>query len=158
MAESIIRNFYKPIKLFCRVHDIELSRKKITNVIPIGRKFANDRAPTDEEIAKVITYHDRRIKPLVLVTCSSGIRLGAWDYLKWKHIEPIWRNDKVVAAKIIVYAGENEIRFYKDEFEKYRNQFGRRPLTKSEIERLDGFLEQLKNMPDNDAGYEEVED
>ncbi len=38
---------------------------------------------------------------------SSGIRLGAWDYLKWKHIIPI--NDEkgeIVAAKIIVYAGE----------------------------------------------------
>jgi hypothetical protein len=35
---------------------------------------------------------------------SSGIRLGAWDYLKWKHVSPI-TNDKgqVVAAKLLVY-------------------------------------------------------
>jgi hypothetical protein len=44
----------------------------------------------------------------VLVTCSSGIRIGAWQYLKWKHVKPIRRNDTIVAAKIIVYAGENE--------------------------------------------------
>ena len=40
---------------------------------------------------------------------SSGIRVGAWNYLKWKHIIPI-KNDKddVIAAKIIVYAGTKE--------------------------------------------------
>jgi hypothetical protein len=33
---------------------------------------------------------------------SSGIRLGAWDYLRWKHIIPM-NNEKgdIIAAKII---------------------------------------------------------
>jgi uncharacterized C2H2 Zn-finger protein len=39
---------------------------------------------------------------------SSGIRVGAWDWLKWKHIIPIERDGAIVAAKIIVYAGEPE--------------------------------------------------
>ena len=39
---------------------------------------------------------------------SSGIRLGAWDYLRWKDIQPLERQGKIVAAKIIVYAGDNE--------------------------------------------------
>ena len=39
---------------------------------------------------------------------SSGIRLGAWDYLRWGNIKPIERDGKVVAAKIIVYAGDEE--------------------------------------------------
>jgi hypothetical protein len=39
---------------------------------------------------------------------SSGIRLGAWDYLKWGHISPIERKGEVVAAKMIVYAEEDE--------------------------------------------------
>jgi len=130
IAESTIRNLYKPIRLFCSVHDIELSWKKITDIIPTGKRVANDRAPTVEEIQRLIGYPDRRIKPLVFTTCSSGIRVGAWEYLKWKHIEPIIRvighgdttfetlkwnhepisqQDKVmVAAKITVYAGENE--------------------------------------------------
>jgi hypothetical protein len=40
---------------------------------------------------------------------SSGIRIGAWDYLKWKHVTPI-KNEKgqIIAAKIIVYAGDVE--------------------------------------------------
>ncbi|MGB8937602.1 MAG: hypothetical protein WCC17_21135, partial [Candidatus Nitrosopolaris sp.] len=108
IAESTVRNFCKPVKLFCEVHEIELSWKKIKNIIPKGRRYANDRAPTREEIGQVIEYPDRRIKPLVLTECSSGIRVGAWEYLKWKHIEPIKRDDRIVAAKIIVYAGEYE--------------------------------------------------
>jgi hypothetical protein len=39
---------------------------------------------------------------------SSGIGLGAWDYLRWKDIQPIERQGKVAAAKIIVYAGDDE--------------------------------------------------
>ena len=40
---------------------------------------------------------------------SSGIRLGAWDYLKWKHITPIHSEaGRVLAGKIIVYAGDSE--------------------------------------------------
>ena len=39
---------------------------------------------------------------------SSGIRLGAWDYLKCGHIRPIEKDGKIVAAKIIVYAGEED--------------------------------------------------
>ena len=39
---------------------------------------------------------------------SSGIRVGAWDFLKWKHIIPIERNGVSVAAKLIVYAGEDD--------------------------------------------------
>jgi hypothetical protein len=37
---------------------------------------------------------------------SSGIRVGAWDYLKWGHVIPVNRNGRIVAAKVIVYAGE----------------------------------------------------
>jgi len=40
--------------------------------------------------------------------CSSGIRLGAWDYLKWSHVTPIIQDDNVVAAKIRVYANDSE--------------------------------------------------
>ena len=37
---------------------------------------------------------------------SSGIRVVAWDWLKWNHIVPIERDIIVVAAKIVAYTGE----------------------------------------------------
>jgi len=43
---------------------------------------------------------------------SPGIRIGAWDYLKWRHVTPI-KDEKtggeVIAAKLLAYAGELEI-------------------------------------------------
>jgi hypothetical protein len=51
-----------------------------------GKKIRDDRAPKIEEISKILEYPDRRIKPIVLTMVSSGIRLGAWNYLKWKNI------------------------------------------------------------------------
>jgi hypothetical protein len=45
---------------------------------------------------------------------SCGIRLGSWDYLHWRHIEPIRRGKegKIVAAKIVVYAGEDDEEYF----------------------------------------------
>jgi hypothetical protein len=111
ISESTIPNYYKPVKLFCDMNDIVINWRLVTRGIPKGRHASEDRVPTIEELKKLLEYPDRRIKPIVLTMLSSGIRLGAWDYLKWKHIFPVKSEDepdKVIAAKIIVYAGENE--------------------------------------------------
>jgi integrase len=105
---STIQNYVKSIKLFCEIADISVPWKKITRGLPRGRNHADDRIPTIEEIQKILDYPDRRIKAIIFTMASSGIRLGAWDYLKWGHIRPITQEDEIVAAKIIVYAGEDE--------------------------------------------------
>jgi hypothetical protein len=50
--------------LFCEVSDISIPWKKITRGLPRARQAANDRAPTIEEIQKIVEYPDRRIKPI----------------------------------------------------------------------------------------------
>ncbi|MGC1932221.1 MAG: hypothetical protein WA667_24885, partial [Candidatus Nitrosopolaris sp.] len=103
-----VRNYVKSIKLFCEMSDIPVPWKKITRGLPKGKKYADDRIPTIEEIRKVVEYPDRRIKAIVYTMASSGIRIGAWDYLQLEHIRPIKKDNEVVAAKLIVYAGEDE--------------------------------------------------
>ena len=105
---STLRNYVKPIKLLCEQLDIPVPWKKILREMPKGRRYANDRAPTLEEIQSLTEYPDRRIKPIVYTMASSGIRLGAWDYLKWGDIFPSTRDGKVIAAKIKVYSCEED--------------------------------------------------
>lgn len=109
ISSSTLRNLHKPIKLFCDMNDILLNWRLIKRGLPPGKRSANDRTPTIDEIHKLMEFGDIRIKPIVLVMISSGIRLGAWHYLKWKHVIPISDpTGKIIAAKLIVYAGEPE--------------------------------------------------
>ena len=111
IAECTISNYYKPIKLFCVMNGIaqSINWKVVSRGLPLGRDAANDRAPTIDEIRKLVEYLNRRIRPIVYTMCSSGIRIGALDDLKWKHVTPL-TNEKgeVVAAKKIVYPGDRE--------------------------------------------------
>jgi integrase len=105
---STVRNYLKSIKLFCEMADLSITWKKISRGLPRAKNYADDRIPSIEEIRKLLEYPDRRLKAIIYTMASSGIRLGAWDYLKWGHIRPIEKDGKILAAKIIVYAGEED--------------------------------------------------
>jgi len=85
ITAGTLRNLFKTIKSFCEITDVDVPWKKISRGLPRCKRYADNRAPTIEEIRNIIEYPDRRIKPIVYVMCSAGIRVGAWDYLKWKH-------------------------------------------------------------------------
>jgi hypothetical protein len=111
LAASTLNTYFMAVKLFYEMNDLAtaINWKRITRGLPRSKFAANDRAPNIEEIRKLVEYPDRRIKAIVYTMCSSGIRLGAWQYLKWKHVIPL-SNDKgeIIAAELIVYAGEPE--------------------------------------------------
>jgi hypothetical protein len=112
IAFSTISNYYKAVKLFVDMNfdNPVVNWRRISKGIPSGRKSANDRAPTLEELKKLSEYPDRRIKPIVYLMASSGIRLGAFDTLRWKDITPLYDESKegIIAAKLVVYPGDNE--------------------------------------------------
>jgi len=117
---STVRNYLKSIKLFCEMADLSIAWKKISRGLPRAKNYSDDRIPTIDEIRKLIEYPDRRLKAIIYTMASSGIRLGAWDYLKWGHIRPIEKDGKVVGAKIIVYAEEEDEYFSFMSAEAYR--------------------------------------
>jgi hypothetical protein len=82
VAVGTIRNYAKSIKLFYEMAHINVAWQKIMRGLPRGRRYADDRAPTLPEIRKMTEYPDRRIKPIVYTMASSGIPVGAWDYLQ----------------------------------------------------------------------------
>jgi integrase len=103
ISTETIRNYYKPIKLFCDMNGILINWKLISKGIKKGNRHSDDRPPTVEEIKKLLDYPDRRIKPIVLIMLSSGIRVSSWDYLKWKDISEIKKDTITVAAKVNVF-------------------------------------------------------
>src|SRR4029078_9632764 len=86
----------KAIKLFVDMNfdNPVINWKKVSKGIPSGRKAANDRAPTISELKKLSEYTDRSINPIVYIMASSGIRLGAFDTIRWKDITPICNESK----------------------------------------------------------------
>jgi hypothetical protein len=57
-----------------------------------------------------VEYPDVRIKAVVYIMLSGGFRVAAWNWLLWKHVIPQFGKDtnEVVAAKVVIYAGEPE--------------------------------------------------
>ena len=110
IGPGTLTNYMKSIKLFFKMNRITVFWDIVKTIVPSDNSngASDDRIPTIDEIQKLIEYPDRRIKTIVLIMLSSGIRLGAWDYLKWKHIKPVEREGQIIAAKIIVYPGDKE--------------------------------------------------
>ncbi len=109
ITAGTLRNYVKAIKLFCKMNRINIGWDIIARSLPKVKQYANDRIPSVEEIRKLIEYPDWRIKLIVLLSVSTGIRVGAWDYMRWKHISPLKDENGVVpAAKLIVYPDEPE--------------------------------------------------
>ena len=58
---ATIRNYLKTVKLFLEMNsDVPIVNwKRITKGLPSGKSTANDRAPTVEEIKKLVEYPDK---------------------------------------------------------------------------------------------------
>ena len=87
------------------MNDIQIPWKRITRGLPKGRKHANDRCPTIEEITRIVEYPDRRIKALLFVPC---FRLAFGLALRRLFDGKTYRICEIVAAKIIIYAEDEE--------------------------------------------------
>jgi hypothetical protein len=102
ISEGTLHNYIKAIKLFFAMNDTIINWKKISKGIPEERHTSDDRIPTRDEISKLLEHSDMRIKPIVLTMVSSGIRVGSWYYLKWKHVVPILDDGVIVGAQLRV--------------------------------------------------------
>jgi hypothetical protein len=74
LAAGTLKNYYRAVKLFCEMNDLTtINWKKISRGLPRAKNYSSsDRAPTLEEIRKLVEYPDRRIKPIVYVMASGG--------------------------------------------------------------------------------------
>ena len=65
ISPSTVPNYFKTIKLFCQANNLssKVEWKLISKSLPLGFKASDDRAPTLEEIQRLLDFPDRRIKP-----------------------------------------------------------------------------------------------
>jgi integrase len=105
LAPASVKSYLAAIILFYAMNDIEPKRRKLNRYLPEDRKAMDDRAYTTEEIARLLQFCDYRLRALVLLLASSGIRIGAVSELLVKHLTKI---EKYNLYKVRVYAGYKE--------------------------------------------------
>ena len=96
---SAISNYLKAILAFYKINDVVLDADKISKFLPEYRKLKKDRAYTHEEIHKLLDMADERIKTVIYILASSGIRIGALPSLRLKHL---------AKNKLTIYENTNE--------------------------------------------------
>ncbi len=99
LGYSAIRNYVKSILAFYKINDYVLNTDKIGKFIPEYKKMKKDRAYTHEQIHKLLDFADERLRVVIYILASSGIRIGALPSLRLRNLED---------TKITVYENTND--------------------------------------------------
>src|SRR5579863_3213369 len=122
IAADSAHNYRDPIKVLLEMNDIELNWKRLDKILPPRRrKPSKGSAPSKETLRILCSYPDRRIKPIVCLTTSAGLRKGAYHFFTVKDLEPCVINDKIVCGKLTVYRDEPEEYKTRCSLEAYNN-------------------------------------
>ena len=98
---SAIHNYAAAIFAFYKINDVVLNVSKINKFIPVQSRVRKDRAYTHEEISKILEFADERMRVVILLMVSAGIRRGALPYLRLRDLDD---NN----GKLTVYENEKE--------------------------------------------------
>lgn len=142
------------ILTFYQMNDVTLNSKKIGRYLGERQRQHKDRAYTTEEIHKLLEISDERMKVVILLFASCGLRPGALPDLKMRHLHYL---EEYSMYKITFYEGHEKeyftfctpecakaIKSYLD----YRQRCGERltdnsPLIRRQFDRLD--IDQVRN-------------
>lgn len=113
------------------MNDVVLDTNKIHQYLPEFRKSKKDRAYRYEEIHRLLDVADERMRAIIFLLASTGMRIGAIPGLRLRNLEKVESDYDIY--KITVYEGFNEeyITFCTpectrpiDEYLKMRQQYG----------------------------------
>lgn len=90
---------------FYTMNDIVLNRKKIGKFIPKDNDIQEDRGYRKDEIQALLANADHRLRVVILLMASSGVRIGAVPLLRMSHLLHIQEPD---IYRITVYQGTDE--------------------------------------------------
>jgi hypothetical protein len=93
VSDEELKAVLKPIKLALELNDVLVPWKKYRRIIHRGRTTKRDREYRLDEVRLLLSRASPTLRVAILVMCSSGIRVGAFDYLKVGDILPVFRLD-----------------------------------------------------------------
>jgi len=109
-----LHNYVASILSFYKINDVVLNVSKIMKFIP-EQKRVNDRAYTHQEISKMLDIADERMRVVILLLASTGMRIGAICELRIGHLLDTDQNsddqgnvNSSKKMKVIVYQGTRE--------------------------------------------------
>jgi integrase len=102
-----IHNYASAITAFYKINDIILNVTKISKFMPEPKRARKDRAYTHEEIRKMLEIADERMRAVISLLASTGMRIGAVPLLKLRNLEKIGDGNNYL-YKIVVYEGFRE--------------------------------------------------
>ena len=115
LSQSAINSNVSAIIHFYTMNDILLNRKKISKFVDTDhrRRFKNT-GYTNEQIQKLLDISDKRLKALILIYASTGIRLAALPLLRVNDLTEVsLPEDEEKLYQMTVYQG------YKEEYITY---------------------------------------
>ena len=98
-SHGAIHNYFCAIKSFYKINDVVLNIHKISKFMPDQIRVKKDRSYTHEEISKILEISDERMRVIVLLLASSGVRIGVIPFIRLHHLQD---------NKLIVYENSNE--------------------------------------------------
>jgi integrase len=105
LSYSSIHQRLMAVKKFYEMNDVILNWKKVYQYHGERTRMKKDRAYTTKEIQQLLTKCDERMRVVVLLLASTGVRIGAIPDMKIKHITRIDRNS---LYQIVVYENTSD--------------------------------------------------
>jgi integrase len=87
MKRAAIFNYIKPVISCCKINDVAINTTKVRKFMPPNVKAKKSREYKHEEIQKLLDIADERLRAVILILSSTGIRIGALVGLRVGNLE-----------------------------------------------------------------------
>jgi integrase len=105
---AAIHNYVCAICKYYRIMRVILDTKGISEYLPEFRKSKKDRGYSHEEIQRLLDVADERMRTVILLLASTGMRVGAIPGLRLSNLDKIRIDRNLSIYKFTVYEEFNE--------------------------------------------------
>lgn len=123
---SAIRNYVSAILAYYKINDVILNTTKINKFMPSATRVRKDRAYTHDEISQLLSIADERMRVIILLLASSGIRIGAIYSIRLRSLQEmkltVYENDREEYFTFITSECKKAIDVYLDMRSRYNEK------------------------------------